>query len=66
MARRPTPGSRVTPEDIDQEERDHGEEILANGRISRPPSIPPQPPAHERVTTRHSVVKTVERMDAKS
>lgn len=62
MARRPVPGSRVTTRHIDQEEADHGEEILAHGRISRPPSIPPQPPS-ERVTTSHRAAKSVERMD---
>ncbi len=48
MARRPAPSRRVTTQDIDQEEEDHGEEILAHGRISRPPAPSPrasQPPA---------------------
>lgn len=62
MARRPAPGRRVTTQDIDQEEEDHGEEILAHGRISRPPSLPPPPP-HERVTARHSIPKVVDRME---
>lgn len=58
MAKRP-----IHDMDLDQEEVDHGD-IPRPRRVSRPPSLPPASAApSERVTSRHSIPKVVDRME---